>query len=124
MIRIMGIQKGKDASSEFLLLQNQCSMRVNLRGYAIVSDRVLQGPSERGAFHFFCDDVMIGPGQYVLLHTRRGEPGWTITKDGCRVYNTFVGAGEPIWTSDLVSLHVLAPQHSFAERREHDYVRV
>ena len=38
MIRIVGIQRAERPEEEFVLLQNQGGMRLNLRGHVILTD--------------------------------------------------------------------------------------
>lgn len=116
MIRIVGIQKDDNIGREFVLLQNHGSMRVNLRGHAIVSEAALVDGTQSPAVHLFSDDVSIMPGQFVLLRTCPGSSHWSTTNEGQRVYYTHMGRLGPVWCRSEGPVHVLAPQHSFCER--------
>jgi hypothetical protein len=116
MIRIVGVQKSEKPGQEFVLLQNQGSMRIRLRGHAVVADSALSEDGVSYAVHLFSDDVEVLPGWYVLLRTSRGEPRWSSTSEGQRVFYTYMNRAEPVWRRTEGHLHVLAPQHSYVER--------
>src|SRR5262249_39171306 len=116
MIRIVGVQRSDHTGQEFVLLQNQGSMRVNLKGHALVAEAALVGGTDSHAVHLFSDDVNISAGQFVLLRTGHGESHWTCTAEGQRVYYTYMARLAPVWINVPGSLHLLAPQHSYSER--------
>ncbi len=116
MVRIVGIQRSDDPRQEFVLLQNQGSMRVALRGYAVIADVALTGGATSPAAHFFSDDVGVMPGQYVLLRTAPARPGWSMTTEGQRVYTASMERLSPVWSHLSGPVHVLAPQHTYCER--------
>lgn len=118
MLRIVGVHRHDAAEKEFVLLQNQGSMRVNLRGHALVSESAFDGAHLCEVSHTFCDEVYISPGLYVVLYSGPGNPGWRKTKDGTTVYNAYSGCDEPIWSRCQLPLHLLNTQHSYAERGE------
>jgi hypothetical protein len=116
MIRIIGVQRNDDPQSEFILLQNQGSMRVNLRGHAVVSDAAIESCNPLAGGHVFADDITVPPGMYVLLRTCAGEPKWGRTKDGALVYHTYMARCDRVWGEGGGPLHVLSIQHSYVER--------
>jgi hypothetical protein len=117
LLRIVGVQKSESANSEFVLLQNQGSMRVNLRGHAVLSeDAVDFGMCE--ASHVFRDDVHLAPGMYAILISGYGLNQWRRTKDGMNVYHVYMGRDEVIWSRCRLPLHVLCTQHSYSEKPE------
>lgn len=117
MIRIVGVEHAGKASGEFVLLQNQCSMRQKLRGHALISEAVLDfGLANRGCY-VFPDDEYIQSGAFVLLQSGFGEPRWSRSKDGALIYITFMNRSEPMWDESEGALHLLNIQHSFAEKR-------
>ncbi|MBI1757235.1 MAG: hypothetical protein HY248_01910 [Fimbriimonas ginsengisoli] len=118
MIRIVGVQRSSELEQEFVLLQNQGSLRMNLRGHLILSDDSLERDDYHVRAHLFRDDVMIPPGNYVLLHTGNGEPKWMRTKDLQLVYYAYMGRIRPVWEQCTGPFHVLGPQHTYSERRE------
>ncbi len=116
MIRIVGVQRSECVGQEFVLLQNQGSMRTKLRGHAIVSDCAINEGAESAAWHLFDDDIDIHPGQYVLLRTSVGRSHWSTTSEGQRVYYAHMHRTNPIWNKSRGSLHILSTQHTYAER--------
>jgi hypothetical protein len=118
MLRIVGVQRSSEASQEFLLLQNQGGLRLNLRGVTVLSDCVVESGRLEGACHVFSDEVTIPPGAFVLLRTGAGQPRWTKTRDGAMVYATFMGRTHGVWCGSDRPVHVSAPHHTYSERRE------
>lgn len=118
MLRIVGLQKDDTPDREFLLLQNQGSMRLNLRGHVIMSDGAIDRASLSEATHAFPDEVLVPPGMYVLLFTGHGVPRWCRTKDGTNVFYSYMGRDRTIWTRTDLPLHVMCTQHTYAERGE------
>ncbi len=123
MLRIVGLQRNENADREFLLLQNQGSMRINLKGHAILSESaLLTSDLTMGAFAF-SDDVFIAPGLYVVLTTGAGNPRWARTKDGNNVYHAYMFREAPVWSRCELPLHSMATQHTYVERGEPMLVR-
>lgn len=116
MIRIVGVQRSDNIGQEFVLLQNQGSMRVNLRGHAVFAEGAINDGPNSAAWHVFSEDEHIMPGQYVLLRTCPVARHWTTTTEGQRVYHTSMGRLSSVWQHVPGSIHLLAPQHSFCER--------
>lgn len=118
MLRIVGVQTSDKAHGEILLLQNQGSIRVHLRGHAVLSDAGFNSAELGQAAHAFGEDVYIPPGVYVALCTGVGRARWGRSRDGSTVYYAFMGRDEPIWSTCSRPLHVLGTQHTFEERSE------
>jgi len=118
MIRIVGVQRSSNPSEEFVLLQNHGAMRAQLRSHAVVAELALELGRITEAIHLFSDDVEVLAGMYVLLHSGIGTPGWTRTKDGLLVYVTYMGRKQSVWNSCTGPIHLLAPQHTYAERKQ------
>ncbi len=116
MIRIIGVQRNQTPNSEFILLQNQGSMRINIRGHAIVSDLSIDSIAGLANGHVFHDDIGVPPGMYVLLRTGFGEPRWGRTKEGALVYHAFMNRDQSVWGEGCGPIHVLSIQHSYVER--------
>lgn len=114
MIRIVGFQRSECAEGEFLLLQNQGSLRAPLRGHAVAAEEAYEGIPWTECVHLFHDDVNIAPGKFVLLRTCEGIPRWSQSKDGNPVYIAFMNRAETVWSRSRGPLHVLARQHRFA----------
>jgi len=116
VIRIVGIQRSQSAAQEFVLLQNQGSMRLSLRGHMVVSDNAIDASDLTQLAHAFNDDVLIPPGMYVLLFSGRGTPKWARTKDGALVYYAYMHRDYAVWDQCNGPIHVLNTHHSFVDR--------
>ena len=116
MIRIVGLQRNESTTQEFVLLQNQGSLRLSLRGHLVVSDAAIERSDLTFAAHAFSDDVLIPPGMYVLLVTGRGAPRWARTREGALVYYAYMNRDDSVWERVGGPVHVLSPHHTFAER--------
>lgn len=114
MVRIVGVQRSEDVAQEFVLLQNQGSMRVSLRGHAVVAESA-HGTDRPVAAYVLPDVVDLMPGQYALLRTGRGRPKWSHTDDGFHIYYTYIGREAPVWSDQQGPFHLLAPQHTYSE---------
>jgi hypothetical protein len=119
MLRIVGVQRNDNPEREFVLLQNQGSMRISLRGYVLMSEQAIESGSLYATSHVFQDDIQIMPSAYVLLFTGTGENRWTRTKEGCNVYQTYAGQDRAIWNRLEGALHIMHAHHIFVERGEH-----
>lgn len=118
MLRIVGLQRADNVEQEFLLLQNQGSMRVTLRGHAVVGDAAfVHGDLAEHGFAFGAD-IQVPPGQYVILFTGSGIARWAKTRDNHMIYHVYMGRRKPVWSSSPLPLHLLAPQHAYTERLE------
>lgn len=116
MIRIVGVQRNHCPDREFVLLQNQGGMRLNLRGHVVLSEAALNSGNLCREAHAFGDDTNVPPGCYVLLFSGEGNPRWARTKDGALVYYAYMNREAPVWESVAGPMHVLATQHTYTER--------
>ncbi|HMS53792.1 MAG TPA: hypothetical protein PKA27_00195 [Fimbriimonadaceae bacterium] len=116
MLRIVGVQRNESPEREFILLQNQGSMRVNLRGHVLMSEQALDSGSLYATSHVFQDDVHIMPSAYVLLFTGCGESRWTRSKEGSNVYQAYMGQDRTIWSRLEGAIHIMHAHHVFVER--------
>src|SRR5690349_13825679 len=116
MIRIVGVQRSDEVAQEFILLQNQGNMKVNLRGHALVADLELLGLDGAGALHLFADDVEIHAGAYVLLRTVPCRPHWNQCAEGQLIFYASMGRHELVWSRCEGAIHLLKPQHTYCER--------
>lgn len=117
MIRIVGVQRHEDISKEFVLLQNQGSMKIALKGHVIASQSAVDSGDAIDALHIFNDDVDILPGMYVLLRTCSGVGHWNHTHDRYSTYYGYMHRRAPVWSRQVGAVHVMAPQHKWVERR-------
>lgn len=116
VIRIVGLQRNESVAQEFVLLQNQGSLRLNLRGHIVVSENAITESDLTQAAHAFSDDVLIPPGMYVLLITGNGQSRWARTKDGALVYYAFMNRDSSVWNRYSCPVHLLCTQHTYSER--------
>ena len=116
MIRIVGLQRDPDPRQEFVLLQNQGGMRVQLRGHALVSESAVQEPAGLQEVYVISEDVLLQPGQYALVRTCTCNAKWSHQPDGYSVYYVGLGRQSSIWSRLEGPLHILAPQHTYCER--------
>ncbi len=114
MLRIVGLQRNESSQREFILLQNQGNLRVQLRGHVVMTEGAIDGGSS--ASYVFADEALVPAGMYVMLVTGIGEPRWVQTKESALVYYTFINRETPMWDDAGGPIHILAVQHSFAER--------
>lgn len=115
MIRIVGLQRSDNAREEFIVLQNQGSLRVRLRGHAIVAECSLDSDSGP-RMYVFSDDESIGPGMYVVLRTGLTTRRWCRDSNGYSTYYTCMGCTAPVWSECEGELYVLAPQHIYSPK--------
>jgi hypothetical protein len=116
MIRIVGIQRHEDPRQEFVLLQNQGSMKLNLRGYALVAERAMDDPAGLQEIFLLRDDVDLLPGNYALVISGPGRCRWCHKTEGYHVYYAHLDRETSIWERLRGPLHLLAPSHSYVER--------
>lgn len=117
MLRIVGVQRGSRPEEEFILLQNQGSLRVLLRGHAILSDASDTLPARLASrMYAFTLDEKVLSGGFVLLSSTRGSDGWVKTKDGSQVLRVFANCDQVLWSDHPGTIMILAPQHVYPER--------
>lgn len=117
MIRIVGIQHASDANREFVLLQNQGTMRQRLRGHILVSELSMDLGTLSPAMFAFPDPEMIPSGAFILLTTGTGQPRWSKSKDGALVFHTYMNRTNCAWGEPDIVLHVSNVQHTYEESR-------
>lgn len=118
MIRIVGLQRHEDPTQEFVLLQNQGGMRVNLRGHALMAESTIDNSAGLQDVFVINEDVSLQPGQYALVRTCHTSGRWCNKAEGYSVYYLGLGRAVSIWNDIPGPVHLLAPQHTFAERGE------
>src|SRR3954463_5089108 len=118
VLRIVGVQKNAFAEQEFVLLQNQGSMRIALRGHVVLSECAVDSGDLGITAHAFKDEVNVPPGMYVILFSGLGTSRWAKTKDGAMVYYSYMGRDASVWNRSAGAIHVLNKIHTYQERRE------
>ena len=116
MLRIVGVQKDANPDKEFVLLQNQGSLKVNLRGHVVMSEAAMVSGSLYSTSHVFTEEVSIPPGQFVIAVSGTGESRWKRTKDGGNVFHAYLNQDSPIWIRLSGPIHVLSTTHTYADR--------
>jgi len=116
VIRIVGLQRNSSPSQEFVLLQNQGSLRLNLRGHIVLSEAALCDADLASAAYALTDDVLVPPGMYVLLFSGYGTSKWARTRDGALVYYAYMNRDSCLWEQFEGPVHLLSMQHTFSER--------
>jgi len=117
MIRIVGVQRHDDVGNEFVLLQNQGSMKINLKGHVIAAQSAVDGGDVADAIHIFNDDVEVLPGMYVLLRTCPGVAHWNHTHDRYSTFYVYMHRRQCVWARNPGTIHIMAPQHKWVERK-------
>lgn len=117
MIRIVGVQRNDCPEEEFVLFQNQGTLREILRGHVVLSELALENGQHLELSHVFRDDEQVPSGMYVILYTGKGKPRWARTKENALVYFTYMGRDQSVWTRCQGPLHLLVKQHSYAARQ-------
>ncbi len=108
MLKIVEVHPARTAQGEYVVLQNQGLVNVNLRGWALCTDSFLEGEPSRlmEEMFIFKDDVSIKPYGRVVLFTGEGENEWVPTTDGKHAYCLYWNRTTPVWTA-AQTLHVL-----------------
>lgn len=116
MIRIVGVQRSAIPEKEFVLLQNQGSLRLKLRGHVLVSDACLEASDLALGSHAFSDEELIPAGMFVLLFSGCGTPKWAKTKENQLVYYAYMNKRGPVWENAPGAVHILSTHHTYTER--------
>ena len=114
MVRIVGVQRSSEVGQEFVLLQNQGSMRVSMKGFALVADGALSG--EDAPVCVLTDEIDLHPGMYMLVRSCIGPARWTKIGEGAPVYYSYLGRTNTLWGPSHNPVHLLAPDHTYVER--------
>lgn len=115
MLRIVGMQRSSDPEKEFVLVQNQGSMRIELRGHALmfIPDVNTSGAGVR--FFPLLNSERVVPGGFVLISSGHGRDGLAKTIDGSQILRLFANQSKPLWSEESGNLSILATQHTFSE---------
>jgi hypothetical protein len=117
VIRIVGIQRSDRPDEEFVLFQNQGTLREVLRGHVVLSEAALENLDCLPLSHVFRDEEQVPSGMYVILYTGHGTPRWARTKDNALVYFAYMGRDESVWQRCPGPVHLLVRQHSYSARQ-------
>lgn len=112
MLKVMEVHPAKDARGEYLVLQNQGTVSVDLRGWALCTMAYLQGDAAQRAheMYVFREEANIRPYTRVVLFSGQGEDGWQETIDGRQAYCAYWKRDRGIWKAgeQVYLLHVAA----------------
>lgn len=117
MIRIVGIQRSENPNEEFVLFQNQGTLRECLRGHVVLSESALECGECLPLSHVFREDELVPSGMYVILYTGHGKSRWARTKDNALVYFAYMNRDRSVWLNCPGPLHLLVKQHSYVARQ-------
>ena len=116
MIRIVGVQRSASPDKEFVLLQNQGSLRLRLKGHLLASEISFADQDLSFAAHAFNEEESVPPGMFVILFTGHGQSRWAKTKEGQLIYYTYMGRETPVWENAPGAIHILDTHHSYCEK--------
>ena len=112
MLKIIDVHASDSPGGEYVVLQNEGLTTVNLRGWALCTQRYLAGDAHGAAdeTYIFTDDILIKPFVRVVLFTGCGERGWCPTNDGKTAYLLFWNRPYTVWShaSQVHLLHIAA----------------
>lgn len=114
MLRIVGVQRTQEPNEEFVLLQNQGVLKVNLKGHLVASEIAFEvdGSFTPEAVFAFSDDIIIPPKTFVMLVTGVGDDGWGRSRDGSQVYYKFWQKNRTVWDKNEAPVQVLGVLHT------------
>lgn len=118
MIRIVGIQRHVETCKEFVLLQNQGTLRVELKGHALLAQHATDSGELAQLLHVFSDEVDVQPSMYVLLRTCSGVGHWNCTHDRYNTYYSYMQRASGVWARIPGPIQLLSPQHTYIEREK------
>ena len=113
MLRIIDIQVSGTAAGEWVVIQNQGMIPLNLRGWIVTGDMYLTGQAESAAkqMFIFTADEVIKPGVRAVLISSYGSDSWFPTVEGGSAYVAYANRAESLW-SQADELHLLQPVSS------------
>lgn len=115
MLKILELHPTSNSQGEYVVMENQGLVTINLKGYALCSEAFLMGDGGRLAdeMYVFRDEVAVKPFQRVVLFTGFGENSWLPTIDGKQAYCAYWNRPSGMWnrSSDLLVLHIAASRH-------------
>jgi hypothetical protein len=113
MLKIVEVHACHYPDGEYVVLQNQGTLTVPLRGYLLTSQDFLQlDPyNVSNAMYVFRAEATIKPYGRVVLFTGAGYDGWQPTTDGRQCYVAYWGREETVW-SRCETVHLLRPESS------------
>ncbi len=108
MLKIVEIHSAESVQNEYIVLQNQGVVTVNLKGWAVCTDAYLlenEFDMKSGMYVFRMSEE-VKPYTHIVLFTGAGQNGWVPTNDGRLAYCAYWGNSERVW-SEAKNIHVL-----------------
>lgn len=99
MLKIVDLHLAQTPSAEYVVLQNQGLMTVDLHGWVLCSEKYLLGEPVAASreTYVFTDHVSVKPYGRVVLFTGAGISGWYPTTDGKQAYVCYWGQRDTVW---------------------------
>ena len=100
MLKIVEIHSAITVQNEYIVLQNQGVVTVNLKGWAVCTDAYLLENElfMKSGMYVFRMSEEVKPYTHVVLFTGAGESGWVPTNDGRLAYCAYWGNSERVWS--------------------------
>ena len=108
MLKIIEVHPSANPQGEYVVLQNQGLVTVNLRGWAVCTEDYLEGNTHEAVagMYIFREEIVVKPYARVVLFTGCGDAGWVPTVDGKQAYCAYWGRTQTVWKRSQV-VHVL-----------------
>ncbi len=99
MLRIAEIKHSQSVRGEYIVLQNTGLVAINLRGWAVCTESLMEGTISQiaASLYVFQTDAVVKPYTKVVLFTGSGEDGWRETTDGRQAYCAYWNRELPVW---------------------------
>lgn len=99
MLKIVDVHASHSPQGEYVVLQNQGTRTIPLRGCALCAESYLSEdpPTAARDMYVFREDATIKPYGRVVLFTGEGLDGWQPTTDGRSCYVAYWGRNESVW---------------------------
>ena len=99
MLKIIEVHPSGNTQGEYVVLQNQGLVTVNLRGWAVCTEDYLEGNTHEAVagMYIFREEIVVKPYARVVLFTGCGDAGWVPTVDGKQAYCAYWGRTQAVW---------------------------
>ncbi len=116
MLKILELHPSQNPQGEYVVLENQGLVTINLKGYALCSEAFLQGEKRQLAdeMYVFREEIPVKPFQRVVLFSGDGEDCWVPTIDGKQAYCAYWHRDNGMWshTQQLLVLQIAASRRT------------
>jgi hypothetical protein len=123
MLKIVDVHASHTPQGEYVVLQNQGTRTVQLKGIALCSELYLSCDPHTAApeTYIFREETVIKPYGRIVLFTGSGYDGWQPTTDGRQCYVAYWNRPELVW-SQRESVHLLRIESSHRVVRAYEPV--